>query len=277
MNAFRTLLDDLGITKGDVLYVHSSFSRLKRFGISAEELLDILLEWVGPEGTIAMPSFAWNVVPKMRPWAGYAQFLQTRPCFDVRKTPCNIGWLAESFRLRGGVLRSQHGIWAICAAGPMAAELTTGQEQLESPYGPGSSFWRLVESNAKLIGLGVTLNTSSLCPVADWELGGAHTQRVFTTAPVPVEIIAQNGVPLTTSTQTMTPEAVRSMNPGKVFEISPKLHSTLTFIDMRGDFFFSYPSQTYHQEALRLGNLAIGQGLPMPWLGGLPLREKTHP
>lgn len=256
--------------------MHSSFSRLKRFGGNAEEILDILCEQVGPEGTIAMPSFAWNIVPEKRPWVGYEQFLRSLPTFDVLNTPCNIGWLAERFRLRPGVLRSAQGIWAICATGPLAPDLTTGQELLCSPHGPGSSFWKLIQHGAKLLGLGVTLNTSSLCPVVDWELGEAHPQEVFTAAQVPIHTILLDRSRLSASAYTMSPDAVRLMNPQAMFNISEKLKSTLIFRDIEGDFFFSYPSQVYHQEAILAGRQAIERFQPMAWLSDLPLRGGTR-
>lgn len=275
MNDFSSLLDTLGIATGDTVYVHSSFSRLKRFGLTGDAIIDILCNKVGPTGTIAMPSFAWNIIPEQRPWAGYAQYLQSPPRFDVRNTPCNIGWLAEQFRLRPGVLRSAHGFWAICATGNMARQLTTRQELLESPYGAGSAFSLLIEFDAKLLGLGVTLNTSSLCPVADWELGEEHTQEVFTKTPIESEVILTDGVTTVTRTYSMSAESVRRMNPRAMFDQSPQLKSELRFIDLEGDFFYCYPSKTYHLEATRLGRKSIAQGCKMPWLNDLPLKSSA--
>ncbi len=274
---FKELLHDLGLARGDVLYVHSSFSRLRRFGLSAEDLLDILCEQVGSEGTIAMPSFAWNIVSGERPWVGYAKYLQILPALDVLNTPTNIGWLPEKFRLRRGVLRSAQGIWPITAWGRLAATLTRGQELLSSPYGPGSSFSQLIGRGAKLVGLGVTLNTTSLCPVVDWELGEAHTQQVFTPAAQEVGVVLEGGRSITTRTYSMSAEAVRGMSPSVMFGLSDKLKSELNFMDMGGDFFFSYPSGTYHLEATRLGRRAIEKASKMPWLERLPLKEKAAP
>ena len=271
MASFRNILDKLCITTGDMIYVHSSFSRLKRFGLSAKAVVEVLCEKVGGGGTIVMPSFAWNIIPAERPWAGYEEYLRITPCFDVLRTPCNMGWLAETFRNIPGTVRSAHGIWAVTAYGPLATEVVFGQELVDDPYGAASAFWRLIQCGAKLLGLGVTLNTSSLCPVVDRELGEDHTQQVFTASPVHIPVVLADGRQILTKTFTMTPMAVRHMNPSVLFRTCPELGEELIFLDCDGDFYFSYPSQAYHQAALRTGKMAIKHGQPVPWLKALPV------
>jgi len=50
---------------------------------------------------------------------------------------------------------------------------------------------RLVEGDVKIVGLGVTLNTTSVAPVTDWQMGVEHHCKVFTDTPVPGIVIDQ--------------------------------------------------------------------------------------
>ena len=45
-----------GLRSDDFLVVHSSFSSLKKFGLSPAEMNDILLQTLGPKGKLAMPA-----------------------------------------------------------------------------------------------------------------------------------------------------------------------------------------------------------------------------
>lgn len=49
-------LRDMGITKGDVVIVHSKTARLAKAGHSMQDILNSFLDLVGPEGTIVMPA-----------------------------------------------------------------------------------------------------------------------------------------------------------------------------------------------------------------------------
>src|SRR5438876_8624888 len=125
---FTRLLNDLGIARGDIVYVHTSFKRIAYLGLTGEQLIVVLLETIGSAGTLVLPSFAWNLHRSERPWKGYAEYFVRRPPFDVRNTPANIGWIPEVFRRVAGARRSLSYCWSVCALGPLAPRLTMGQE-----------------------------------------------------------------------------------------------------------------------------------------------------
>jgi Aminoglycoside 3-N-acetyltransferase len=262
----RELLDALGIARGDLVLLHASYSRMKHLEISAEGFLISLLEHLGPYGTLAMPSYAWNVLPGERPWAGYASYFDQRPPFDVRLTPTNLGHVCEVFRTFPGVLRSESYWWSICAAGALASDLVSGQEKIIHPYGAGSSFHRLMELGGKILGLGVTLNTSSLAPVADYYLAAPPPCSVFTSEPQRGLLIGWSGDRRENLSFTLLPTAVRWMTPSAVFDKSPRLHRILRRKDEGETLQFCYPYSLYHEEALRLGRAALQSGQPLPWL-----------
>ncbi len=273
---FNQLLDQLDILRGDVVYLHTSFKRMAYLSLSGEEFIKILIERLGEQGTLVLPSFAWNLDKSERPWKGYQDYFDSRPIFDVRHTPANIGWIPELFRGMPGVHRSTNYWWPICARGALAAELTAHQERIVHPYGPGSSFDLLRLHEVKLLGLGVSLNTTSLAPVADYGLGARHTQRVFTDEPQKGVIIDDGGTSLETYSFWLQPQVVRLIKPGVLIEESIELRGSMRRADEDSNINFSYPYSVYHREALRLGNVACAAARAVPWLRDYPLKNKQN-
>lgn len=270
---FNELLERLDILPGDVIYLHTSFKRMAYLNLTGEQFLSILIERLGDKGTLVLPSFAWNLDKSQRPWKGYNDYFQSRPVFDVRETRANIGWIPELFRQMPRVYRSVNYWWAICARGPLAEELTNGQERVQHPYGPGSSFDMLRIYGAKILGLGVSLNTTSLAPVADYALGSHHTQRVFTVEPEKGTVINHDGVRVETYSFWLQPDVVRLIKPGALIEQSDELRASVLRADENSNINFSYPYSVYHREALRLGEAACAKGQAVPWLKDYPLRK----
>lgn len=273
---FNRLLDQLNILRGDLVYLHTSFKRMAYLDVSGEEFLQILLERLGTSGTLVLPSFAWNLDKTARPWKGYKDYFHQRPIFDVRETAANIGWIPELFRLMPEVQRSTSYWWAICARGPLAEELTEGQERVVHPYGPGSSFELLRSRGAKILGLGVSLNTTSLAPVADYALGAQHTQSVFTPQTEKGTVIDREGISIDTHSYWLQPEVVRLIKPGVLIAQSEELQRSVLRADVDSNINFSYPYSVYHREALRLGKEACAAMKPVPWLQNYPLKKDLN-
>jgi aminoglycoside N3'-acetyltransferase len=259
MNDFSSLMDAIGLAEGDSLFVHCGFSRLKRFRLPPEGVIEALARRIGNSGTLIMPSFSLS----FSVLKGYCS-LQAIPEFDVVKTPSNLGLLSETFRTLKGVRRGANPVFSVCAGGPLAETLTARQEYCEG-WGPGSSLKLTVEHGAKLVGLGVSLNTTALCSVVDFMLGESHAQVVFRKERTPVEVVLHSGQKISTGGRLMRVTAARANNPSAMFELLPRLKEQLRFINLEGDYFFSYPAAEYHRQTLETGRQCFRQGLPMPW------------
>jgi aminoglycoside N3'-acetyltransferase len=264
--ALRDILGRLEIQSGELIFLHASFKHISYLGLSPQEILSILLDVLGPRGTLAMPSFAWNMDRTARPWKGYADYYEQSPAFDIVKTPSSMGVITEVFRNMAGVKRGLSYWWPVCALGPMAELLTAGQAGITYPYGAGSSFDLLRREGAKLLGLGVTLNTSSLAPIADYQLGPDHHPLVFPSQPHIGKVIDEYGNCSEARTFTLLPDAVKTMKPEKTIAASPTLQSLVKRADVGETIQFSYPFEPYLQEALRMGKEAMSMGKPVPWL-----------
>ncbi len=230
-----------------------------------------MLHRLGPSGTLVVPSFAWHLDPHARPWKGYADYYRTRPIFDVRLTPANIGTVPESFRRRPGVLRSAHYWWSVAAHGRLAEVITSNQETVVHPYGPDSAFGRLHRLGVKLLGLGVTMNTTSLALVVDHVLGDRHPQRVLSEELQDGVVVDEHGCRVTTRSYWLLPEVVRLIKPSVLMERAAALRQAVRHADHGETMQFSYRFSDYFDEGVRLGLEAAAQGSPVPWLEQYPL------
>jgi aminoglycoside 3-N-acetyltransferase len=143
-------LSGLGVRQGGVLLVHSSLSALGHVPGGAETVIRGLLQALGPEGTLLLPTLTYeHVTPK-------------HPIFDVRRTPSNVGIIPETFRLRPGSMRSIHPTHSVAAVGPLARELLADHVLDTTPCGDNSPFHRLphVHGQILMLGCGLRPNTS---------------------------------------------------------------------------------------------------------------------
>jgi aminoglycoside N3'-acetyltransferase len=172
----------------EILMVHSSFSTLlPMYKDSARELIAALIELCGPGRTLVMP--AWVMGGRNFDTRSY---FSTRP-FDIRRTPSELGLLAEAFRRTPGVLRSLHPTCSICALGPLAQELTAGHHLTQSGLGPNSPFGTMTRRRTAILGLGVEyFRCLTHAHTAKDELGDAFPIK-FANVSVPVTLIDYDG------------------------------------------------------------------------------------
>lgn len=143
-------LQAAGIRPRESLLVHSSLSKMGFVEGGAQTVLDALLECIGPEGNLLMPSFPASGRNK--------EYLDTAPVFDVQRTPSAMGKITEVFRSMPGTLRSLHPTDSVVAYGPRAAYFTAGHFGQLTPYTESSPFRRLASAGGKILMLGTTLN-----------------------------------------------------------------------------------------------------------------------
>ncbi len=156
---FIAILNKMGITKGDVVFVHSSFDKLNT-SFSANKLLNLLIEQVGSEGTLLFPS--WSYVGRT------ADYVRRNEVFDVKKSFTKMGLIAELARRRKSAIRSLHPTASVAAIGKHARELTNSHHLSAYACGELSPYFKLMEYNGKTIGLGEkTVSMSFLHCVED--------------------------------------------------------------------------------------------------------------
>ena len=158
----------LGIKEGQQLIVHASLSSLGFVCGGAQVVIEALIETVGKNGTIIMPTQSWkNLDPDMgvhweEPKEWYQIIRDNWPAYDKNITPTNtMGKIAEMFRLWPGAVRSEHPARSFAAFGANAEYLVKDHD-LSNIFGKGSPLDKLynLDGYVLLIGVGYDKNTS---------------------------------------------------------------------------------------------------------------------
>jgi aminoglycoside 3-N-acetyltransferase len=157
-----------GLQEGQAVFVHTSLSKLGFVVGGAETLIRALLEVVGDEGTLMMPSQTWkNLDPETgvhweEPVEWWPVIRAHWPAYDKLVTPAiGMGVVAEMLRKWPGAERSDHPARSVAAVGKHARYLTEDHD-LSNIFGDGSPVDKLYQLNGRilLLGVGYDKNTS---------------------------------------------------------------------------------------------------------------------
>ena len=140
-------LSTIGIRSGDGLLVHSAIQFLGRPADGVGLFLDAILDVLGPEGTIVVPTFNFD-------------FARGLP-FDPKTTPSkNMGVFSELVRMHPVASRTMHPLQSVAVMGKYQDDLTN--RDTLSAFDPDSAFDRMVELDFKLLLLGAEIQAASI-------------------------------------------------------------------------------------------------------------------
>ncbi|MBC7959900.1 MAG: AAC(3) family N-acetyltransferase [Vallitaleaceae bacterium] len=157
-----------GVDEGQTLFVHTSLKSLGFVVGGAETVIRALLEIVGEEGTLVMPSQTWkNLDPSTgvhweEPEEWWQIIRDNWPPYDKAVTPAiNMGAVAEMLRSWPSAKRSDHPARSVAAVGKHA-EFITKEHDLANIFGTNSPVDKLYQLDGcvLLIGVGYNKNTS---------------------------------------------------------------------------------------------------------------------
>lgn len=179
----KTALKEVGVRKGQTVMVHTSLSSLGYVCGGAQSVIEALIESVGCEGTIMMPTQSWkNLDPQtgvywQEPEEWWPVIREYIPAYDKRITPTNtMGAVSEMFRQWPRTLRSDHPARSVAAWGHYAKYLIENHD-LSDIFGESSPIGRLYELDGYvlMIGVGYDKNTSLHLADVRAEYPGKHT------------------------------------------------------------------------------------------------------
>lgn len=159
----------LGVRRGMDLLVHSSLRAVGPIDGGADAVIDVLLDLLGPDGTLMMSTVSGGVHPE-------------QPVFHVSHTPSTSGVLTNVFRARPGAVRSLHPVHSIAALGARAAFYTSGHLEARTPWSPDSPYGKLMRHGGWILFLGTdfTCNTCLHALEIEARIPGLHTERTTT-------------------------------------------------------------------------------------------------
>ena len=142
-------LHQIGIQKGDTLLVHSALSKIGFLEEGPKTLVDALLQVIGENGNLLMPTSPNNVYQ--------LNYIQNTPYFDVLNSPSKTGAITEYFRTLKDVKRSLHPTEPVSAFGPLANYFIKDHFNELTPYTKNSPFCKVAEKQGKILYIGVSL------------------------------------------------------------------------------------------------------------------------
>lgn len=135
-------IKNAGVVPGKPIVVHSAMGTFYNYRGTANELIDKLLEFIGPQGTLCMPAYP---VDKKN----------TNIVFDVRTSKSGAGYLSEVFRQYPNVKRSLNQLHSVCALGPDADFLTCEHHLSDICFDDYSPYHKIAELGGYTINLGM--------------------------------------------------------------------------------------------------------------------------
>lgn len=175
-------LKKAGVSQGQTIMVHTSLGRLGFVCGGAQTMIEALIEAVGADGTIMMPTQSWkNLDPATgvhweEPEQWWPLIRDHWPAYQKDITPTNtMAATAEMFRKWPGAVRSDHPARSVAAYGKNAEYLTKDHD-LSNIFGDGSPIGKLYELDGYvlLIGVGYDKNTSLHLADVRAEYPGKH-------------------------------------------------------------------------------------------------------
>ena len=159
----------LGLAAGETVLVHSALSRLGWVVGGAETVVLALLDVLGTEGTLMVPTHSshnsdpvnWRNPPVPESW--WPVIRDHMPPFDPTRTRTRMmGQIAETVRMWPGAHRSDHPQMSFTALGSNAEALTSTHTPLEEGFKEISPLGKLNELDGwvMLLGVGHGNNTS---------------------------------------------------------------------------------------------------------------------
>lgn len=162
---FEDILNTLrnrGVKPGDILIVHSAYKPLKCSGLSPDDIIDALLNFVGKNGTLVMPvirQYAYNDSEQINLCDNFGDSVFE---YDVHNTKVWTGIIPIKMMLRNEAITSRFPLNTLTAIGPDAAKMFAKEllEDYSSPNGINSAWKYCMDKNAWVISLGTDLTHS---------------------------------------------------------------------------------------------------------------------
>jgi aminoglycoside 3-N-acetyltransferase len=169
-------LRELGVRPGETLLVHSSLSSLGWVNGGAVAVVQGLLEVLGPDGTLVVPTQSgslsdpalWSNPPVPEEW--WSAIRATMPPYDPLVTPSRgVGVIPETIRTWPGTRRSAHPQTSFAAIGRRAAAIVEGHAP-DCRLGEHSPLARLEAAGARVLLLGAGYDACTAFHLAEYRI-----------------------------------------------------------------------------------------------------------
>ena len=147
----------MGIKKGDNLFIHASLDMINTT-LTPLEILKIVLNIVGENGSISVPTF---IRYSSKDW------MLMKKEFNIKRTPSGMGIFSERVRRHKDASRSLHPTKSVATIGKIAQNVLNEHHLDSYQFGKKSPFYKLLEHDVKVIGLGAPMSYLSMVHVVE--------------------------------------------------------------------------------------------------------------
>ncbi|PYQ98863.1 MAG: hypothetical protein DMF96_09285 [Acidobacteria bacterium] len=255
------VLEELRVPRQRLLYVQASADWIQRAGLDVSDVVPALVAWSGPGGTLVMPSYPF--------FTTHQEYLESRPVYDVRRTPSMIGLLPEIFRRSRGVVRGLDPDFCVAAVGQEAEAIVGTAPAAPDPFGPDSSYQRMLGRGATLVGLGVSLNTISFIHVIDSRAEAGYPSPVYGERLFSTTVIDLAGRSQEVPRKALQPRFQQLTSPSTIVAEMKPADSLFATAEINGARFFKWDLDQWSSWCLaHAGERAAGGAWPC-WLSRL--------
>mgnify|MGYP002624510876 CR=1 FL=1 len=168
------LFRKLEIKSGDIVIMHVSLSSLGYLVGGEQSLIQTLLEYLGADGTLVMPSQTvnisnpnmWEYPPVPENWQDAVR--DSIYPYEVDKTPVDdmLGVVARYFSTYKNTKRSNHPLYSFCANGKMADTIIS-RHDYDYGFGMESPLGKMYELDAKVLMIGTDFDSNTSIHLAE--------------------------------------------------------------------------------------------------------------
>ena len=178
----HNFLKELGIKDSDTVLIHTSMRAIGEVENGCDGVIDAFTSYL-TNGLLVIPTHTW------------ANVGASNPVFDVRSTiPC-IGALPTVAAFRKDGVRSLHPTHSVAVFGKRAKQFVSGEENALTPCPMGGVWSRLYDENAKILLLGVNLNSNTYMHAVDerYDVKQRYGKPVYLDNPIELTVIDYDG------------------------------------------------------------------------------------
>ncbi|NSW89101.1 MAG: AAC(3) family N-acetyltransferase [Firmicutes bacterium] len=146
----------MGVKKGDKLIFHCSLKSIGYVEGGADTLINALLNVVGEEGLIMMPTFTYS----------YEGNKGTLP-YNKKKTSSQTGLVSDVFWRRSDAYRSDHPTHSVATIGKEAEKYVENHNEYTPPFGEDTPIHKLAKNGGLVLLIGVGHEANSTIHVAE--------------------------------------------------------------------------------------------------------------
>jgi aminoglycoside N3'-acetyltransferase len=234
------VLEELNVPRQRLLYVQASADWIQRAGLDVSDVLPTLIAWSGSGGTLVMPSYPFHTT--------HQEYLESRPVFDVLRTPSALGLEAED----------------IVGTAPAAPD----------PFGPDSSYQRMLGRGATLVGLGVSLNTSSFIHLIDSRAEAGYPSPAYGDQLFSTTVIDASGCSHDVRRKLLRPRFQQLTCPSAIVAEMKPADPVFLSTEINGARFFKWDLDQWSSWCLDHAREQAAVGAWPCWLGRLSGREE---